>query len=930
MKANKIIIVPETHWDREWYLPFQEYRARLVLMMDKLLKILETDPNYKNFTFDGQTIPLEDYLEVKPEKEEELKKYIKNGRLSVGPMHILPDEFLISGESIIRNLMIGHQIAESFGKVMKAGYIPDPFGHIAQLPQILSGCDIPSVLFWRGFGDEFEANNLNMEFRWNAPGNAASILAIHLVYSYGSLADLNTSKASNGKYKKALRKIRRTVKKFENHIATPVVLLNSGSDHHEAKAELPEIIKQWNEENPDQQAEQNDFEYYVNEVSSHNPTLKEFQGELRGGKYAHLLSGVLSARMWIKQRNTQIEYLYEKYAEPLATITWALDKHNEYEYPSNYLLTGYKWLIKNHPHDSICGCSIDQVHDEMKTRFDWAEQIAVEVYKNSFLYLSDLITTEMVDEGSYSLIVFNPLPWNRTDVVKFNGATMGSDLKAFNRIEIKDASSDEKVEYQHFVVEEKPRYTQERNVSHEYSFISTIPACGYKAFKVCIVDEEVEFQNQSEELKMEKATMENKFYKIYVDNTGKIDIEDKSSGVLYDLICGLEDLGDWGDEYDYSGPKDNQLDMKFTSKDARLQGVEQVLDGPSHKMLQIRMILPLPLELSEERYSRSNFLVENKITIFISLYKNIKRVDFKVQMENKSKDHRIRMLFPTKIKTDRVHVDGHFQVITRDVQILETEHWAQKPLPTNHQKDFIAVQEDKTCFAVLNKGLPEYEAIKEKDGTITLAITLLRCVEWLSRGDFASRASNAGPDIKTPGAQCLGEHEFELSLIIDSKHSDWIEAEIPALGKEFNCPLMPIIPFMTNTPLRILDRLILTPLGVLSYFITGHKRSVEPHLPLELSFLGIDNKKVQLSILKKSENGGHLIIRCYNLAFTSQIAKLNLQENVLIKEATIVNFLEEQPNNPIKATIEQLKENVISLKLEPHVIATIKIKFERK
>ena len=103
--------------------------------------------------------------------------------------------------------------------------------------------------------------------------------------------------------------------------------------------------------------------------------------QLRGGRYAHLLSGVLSARMWIKQRNTAIEYLYEKYSEPLSTITWALDKHNMFNYPKGYLLTGYKWLIKNHPHDSICGCSIDQVHDEMKTRFDWAEQIGYEIFK---------------------------------------------------------------------------------------------------------------------------------------------------------------------------------------------------------------------------------------------------------------------------------------------------------------------------------------------------------------------------------------------------------------------------------------------------------------------------------------------------------------------------------------------------------------------
>ncbi len=137
MKANNIIIVPETHWDREWYITFQEFRARLVVMMDKLLDILKNNPDYKNFTLDGQIILLEDYLEVRPKREEEIQKYVKEGRLSIGPMYILPDEFLISGESMIRNLVLGHQIARRFGRVMNAAYIPDPFGHIAQLPQII-------------------------------------------------------------------------------------------------------------------------------------------------------------------------------------------------------------------------------------------------------------------------------------------------------------------------------------------------------------------------------------------------------------------------------------------------------------------------------------------------------------------------------------------------------------------------------------------------------------------------------------------------------------------------------------------------------------------------------------------------------------------------------------------------------------------------
>jgi hypothetical protein len=192
---------------------------------------------------------------------------------------------------------------------------------------------------------------LNIEFIWNSPGNSSSILGIFLKQSYGSVADLNLSKKS-GKYKLALHKIKRVVSEFEKFTATPYILLNSGSDHHEARSEVPEIVKQWNEMYPEKLLEQNDFEYYVDKVLSGNPQLKSFKGELRGGKYAHILSGVFSARMWIKQRNTAIEYLYEKYTEPLSTIIWSLDKYKEFNYPQAYMLTGLKWLIKNHPHDT--------------------------------------------------------------------------------------------------------------------------------------------------------------------------------------------------------------------------------------------------------------------------------------------------------------------------------------------------------------------------------------------------------------------------------------------------------------------------------------------------------------------------------------------------------------------------------------------------
>ena len=925
VKSNHIIIVPETHWDREWYLTFQEYRAKLVLLMDKLLNILKTDPSYRNFMLDGQVIPLEDYLEVRPGLEEEIMTHVMENRLSIGPMYILPDEFLVSGESLIRNLLIGHKISRKFGRVMKAGYIPDPFGHIAQLPQILSGFELPAILFWRGFGNEFEDNKLNVEFCWNAPGNAATILAVLLIFSYSSVADMST-KIIGGKYKPALSKMKRVISSFEKYTATPFVLLNSGSDHHEAKPEIPEIVRQWNEQFPEKFMEQNDVEYYIRKIIESNPKLKSFQGELRGGKHAHLLSGVFSARMWIKQRNTSIEYLYEKYAEPLSTITWALDKYNQFRYPQGYLLTGLKWLIKNHPHDSICGCSIDQVHDEMKTRFDWAEQIGEEIFKNSMLYLIDLIDIDTTGNKN-PFIVYNPLPWKRKDIIHFN---ILSHVKKATKTSPGDFciidSNGKDIPYQVKYVQEEPRYQTVFSMSHFCSFLEEIPACGYKVFYL-VPDQKPEVIDSKDIIfKLNRNWIENEFYRVEISQNGMIQVIDKDSNEIFEDICYFEDVGDWGDEYDFAGPRENQTDVKFSSEDLNVLNVEPYIDGSSQKTLKIEANLNLPSSLTVDRFKRDDNLVSNSISIYITLYRDIKRIDFKVILDNNSKDHRIRVLFPTKIKSEKVDCDGHFYVIPRNVDIPIVEKWAQNPLPTNHQKDFVSISNDNRTFAVINKGLPEYEAIKNDDGTITLAITLLRCIEWLSRFDLSTRGNDAGPDLNTPAAQCIGKHEFEFSIVTQEGVSNWIDAKIHLTGKEVNNPLKLVFPSIVRSSMRAANKAVIKPFGILSYFDKPHIKLIDSCIPLELSFLEIDNPNIILSALKKSEEGNDIILRVYNISPHSEKGSISFYNGIIIASAKIVNFLEEDPQREIKASLNNISPNLIEITLEPHVIATFQIK----
>jgi len=466
-------------------------------------------------------------------------------------------------------------------------------------------------------------------------------------------------------------------------------------------------------------------------------------------------------------------------------------------------------------------------------------------------------------------------------------------------------------------------------MSHCCRFLAEMPACGIKVFYLIPNQKPSLPDNRTSSLKVGERFIENEFYKIDVSINGIIKVLDKDKNEICENLCFFEDVGDWGDEYDYAGPHENQTDLKFTSEDLNILSIEQYIDGPSQKTIKMEANLNLPSSLTEDRYNRDDYLVSNLISIHISLYGGIKRVDFKVILKNNSKDHRIRVLFPTKIKAEKVDCDGHFYVLSRDVNLPLAEKWAQKPLPTNHQKDFVSVSDTTSTFAVINKGLPEYEAIKNGDGTITLAITLLRCIEWLSRYDLSTRANDAGPDLNTPGAQCIGKHEFEFSITSSQNASSWIDAKIHQIGKEINNPLKIFFPEVVRSPLRVADKIMIRPFGILTYFDHPNVEDKKTYLPKKVSFLEIDNPNIILSALKKSELDDDLIIRVYNISSNSEQGLLRLFERLHILEVSVANLLEESPIREIKASVKVLNKNTLNISLEPHVIATLKIKIKK-
>ena len=227
-----LVVVPHTHWDREWYQPFQEFRARLVRLIDRLLDLLDSDPAFAHFHFDGQTIVLEDYLEIRPDRRARLCRLIRAGRIAVGPWYILPDELLVSGESLIRNLQIGHRLAAEFGAPTKIGYLPDEFGHCAQMPQILAGFGIDNAVVWRGVG----ADVTQTLFTWEGLDGTSAFTVYLPMSGYSNGRNLPES------VDELREEIGAIIAEQASFRRIPSLLVMNGTDHQEPHATLPESL----------------------------------------------------------------------------------------------------------------------------------------------------------------------------------------------------------------------------------------------------------------------------------------------------------------------------------------------------------------------------------------------------------------------------------------------------------------------------------------------------------------------------------------------------------------------------------------------------------------------------------------------------------------------------------------------------------------
>src|SRR6266567_4326377 len=990
-----IILVPHTHWDREWYQTFQQFRIRLVRTIDKLLDILDRDDKFSHFMLDGQTIVLDDYLEVQPEQEERLKRYIRAGRIQVGPWYLQPDEFLVSGESLIRNLQIGLQRAAEFGGGMRIGYVPDCFGHIAQLPQIFQGFGIDNAIFWRGVGAEAHKS----EFYWAAP-DGTQVLVAHLAdplgYSNARLMPLEAEEFAT--------RVKLLTAQLLPRATTNTLLFMNGSDHLEPQDGLPETIEAANgllaQISPEQEkilthvghADENNnarhfdgidvrigtLPQYVEAIRQQNGgdaqgidesqramPLQILSGEMRSSQYSHLLPAVLSTRIWIKQQNTATEHLLERWVEPLTAWAWKLGA----AYPGGLVRLAWKYLLQNHPHDSICGCSIDQVHRENAIRFTQSQQVAegaLAQAMHSIIAATDTsapVATTHTSHKPVPIVVFNPAPGPRTEavqaVVQFPGSLqnaviidergehmpysvvkrwrqeigsmpvpretiaagvalagaqapgefirmaegmitmiLGQPEQVYEITQVHvDTHRQPGVAYIELMLAPRERVTDydQELIAAEQQMISLLQREDIQMLEVSVIDQAHEtidfvaadlpayglktFWMYPRGLKEEthapptsiltgnQHSIENEWYRVEASaEDGTLTVSDKQTGAVFTGLNRFVDGGDVGDLYTYCPPAHDTL----ISQPLEAPKIELVSSGPVRAMLRVTGSWSLPNACEDNRSERDSRTTICQITSEITLIPGVRRIDIHTRVENKVKDHRLRVIFPVSYTVESVAAEGTFEVRMRPVAAprpADVTDWLEEPVNTFPQKRFVDISNGSIGLGILNRGLPEYEILQEglgiAPGQMGVAVTLLRCVEWLSRGDLSTRRGHAGPMEYTPEAQCLGNQEFDYALVPHS--GDWEAGEALVLREAQ----------AFNTPVR----------AVVAEQHPGQQ-------PARAALVEVEPQELVVSAIKCSNAGEGLIVRVYNPL--DHAVEASLRPGVAATRAFVTNLHEER------------------------------------
>jgi alpha-mannosidase len=880
-------IISHTHWDREWYEPFERFRIRLVRLVDNLLELLEKEPDYI-FHLDAQTAVVEDYLEVKPYNRSRLEKYIREARILVGPWFIQNDFFLTSGESTVRNLLLGISQAEKLGHCEYVGYAPDQFGLPSQLPMILNGFNIESVVFGRGRICKDEHGGKS-EFLWKSK-DGSEILAVQMPNFYNNAQRFSENME---KSKALLSKVHDELSPVSS---TEHLLLMNGVDHLEPQENLLEILPDLKQGLPEKsKIFQDSLSNYCDTVRAKLSNPVTHLGELRHGGDRGILQGTLSSRSYLKAENVRAEKAITAHLEPLC-IMLLMSGFRIEEYDKDFLNYLWKLLLTNHPHDSICGCSCDAVHRHMEDRYRRFFEVVEHMLAEKLTLIGQHISGTNCDESDYYVNVVNTAVYSRKQTV-----TAQIDIKLDEKIKAFKLVSENGEEIPYEIIDHQ---ITERGVRspvnlpgkilvdrYKIKFQAIVPAFGYSRYLI----------KKSETFKKTANTLgfENKFLKVTVSANGQIDIFDKVNQQKFNNVLWLEDTADFGDSYSYRPDHESSV----ISSAGLTPRIEYIQNNSIETVCKLKYNLVLPAFYDRQHQRRSEETVISPVEIILSLSVESKKLEILFNIDNKAEDHCLRAIINSGIKSNYSYASAPFDIIRRDKHNGDI---VKRDDPQEPTSDFVYIHNKQKGISILHQGIHAYEHFKNRKGQI--AMTLLRATGYI-QGYFEIPLDE---DWLVPENQCLRKIQCKMALMSVSP-----ETKPELIAQEAADYLNPLLVFSDSCSFRKFTggRPCVQDSDISEIF---YREDPNKHieLPGKNSFLQCNNKRILLVACKKAEKNNDFVIRLLNVGDSNQVCKINF--GFQVKSAHLANLKEEKKD---KIEIEELKQ--IRLEFKPGEIISI-------
>jgi mannosylglycerate hydrolase len=917
---KQIKVVCNTHWDREFRRSFEKTRRRLLTMLDTTLDILEHDPWYHSFTMDSHSLMIEDYLEMRPERREQVEKFVREGRLVIGPYYTLAEEFSIGHEALVRNLIWGRKTVKKYGgKTGTVAYTPSSWGQTGQLPQILADFGLNKMMFYRGISH----HECDAEFIWKAPDGTCMLgsrFALYARYNWyyqvyrplvasgrvfekdyiwgerqeapfryadGLAGEDLTFDLKDPEINYDQTRLKEAVEKMVEtegrHFTTEVFLAMHGHDISAAHPLDAQMILDAAALLKDKYSiEQTNLEKYWEELIRHLdiPSLPILEGErrsyLKEGKWTFLFPGTISARSSLKQADFQSTVRMVYLAEPLAALSSALGA----PYPKSYLDRGWSYLLANHTHDANGGCAPDAVCQDMQYRYRKVNDIADIVAEDAMTHICLNLTPEGQGGKTMQLAVFNPLPFTRSVLVmvdleiprEFQAKSFALQSPAGERVVLQPIASEKSSSFVDNMWEVPTILESSRVRAH--AALDQLPPLGYRIYQVEPLTDELWPMGT---LLTAANTLENEHLKVRVNANGSVDIVAKATERVYRNLNYLSDQGECGNAWKHVAP---QFDRIYTSLGvpARISAVES---GPLVSSIEADYEFPLPVDYADGN-SRNALLVSLPVKVLYRLEKGSRDLKVRLEVENLAQDHWLRVNFPSELDSKVSWADSHFDVLSRDIHVPDSTGWVEKAGGTHPLRTFVALEDGKDLLAVMPKGFFEYEIFE--DGPKTLSLTLIRACRIK-----LAVSEEKQTELPDPGVQCPGTQGFEYSIYVGEK--GWAFEGLLARAAE------------RYTPVRAVQ--------------IGRGKGT---LPLEAGLFALENPNLHVTCVKHTEEGSGLIVRLFNSLTETQVAEFKFGKRIL---AAWLCRMDESEISPLP-----LSGDCLNFSIEPKKIRTFKFIME--